>query len=330
MKFGFFVSPQFNADQDMGQAVANMSEQVRVARANGFESVWVPQHLLTHPMRMFQPHELLARLSADAEGMRLGTGILLLSMLNPVAVAEQAVTLDWMSEGGYVLAAGMGYRNAEFQAMGVPMKQRVGRLVEAVELIRRLWREERVTHHGKYFTVEDCGLSLRPRRPEGCSLWVGGAAEPAIERAAKIADAWLGSFTSDIPALSGMYATYRAALGPEAPGETPPETPLCRECFVGETDSAAMGHARGPIISKYAAYDSWDNKLSGGLSETFDTERDDKFIIGDAAHVRDLIARYRDELGVSTLILRMSWPGLDHAHTRSSIERFGAIIRDFA
>ncbi len=328
MKFGFFVSPQFTADQDMSQAVANMSEQVRIARATGFESVWVPQHLLTHPMRMFQPHELLARLSANAEGMRLGTGILLLSMLNPVAVAEQAVTLDWMSEGGYVLAAGMGYRNAEFQAMGIPMKQRVGRLVEAVELIRRLWREERVTHHGKYFTVEDCGLSLRPRRPEGCSLWIGGAVEPAIERAAKIGDAWLGSFTSDIPALSAMYQTYRGARPAEVTDI--PEMPLCRECFVGETESAARGHARGPIISKYAAYDSWDNKLSGGLSNSFDAECDDKFIIGDAAHVRDLIARYRDELGVSTLILRMSWPGLDHARTRSSIERFGAIIRDFA
>ena len=106
-----------------------------------------------------------------------------------------------------MLAAGMGYRNAEFQAMGIPMKQRVGRLVEAVELTRRLWREERVTHHGKYFAVEDCGLSLRPRHPEGCSLWVGGAAESSIERAAKIADAWLGSFTSDTPALSAMYRT---------------------------------------------------------------------------------------------------------------------------
>ena len=88
MKLGFFVSPQFNADQDMGQAVANMSEQVRIAHANGFESIWVPQNLFTHPMRMFQPYELLARLSANAEGMRLGTGILLLSMLNPIAVAE--------------------------------------------------------------------------------------------------------------------------------------------------------------------------------------------------------------------------------------------------
>ncbi|MFT6583141.1 MAG: alkanesulfonate monooxygenase SsuD [Alphaproteobacteria bacterium] len=328
MKFGYFVSPQFSPDQDIGQAIANMSAQVRAARAAGFESIWVPQHFLTHPMRMFQPHELLARLSAEAEGMRLGTGILLLSMQNSVAIAEQAVTLDWMSEGGYVLAAGMGYRQAEFQGLGVPMKERVGRLVEGVELIRRLWTEERVTHHGKYFHVEDCGLSLRPRNPQGCGLWVGGAVEPAIQRAAKIADSWLGSFTSGLPALRGMYATYRNALATNAIEEG--ETPLCRECFVGPSDALAAATARGPIVGKYAASDSWDNKLSGGLNETFEAERDDKFLIGDAAHVRDLVAQYRDELGVSTLMLRMSWPGLDHAQTCDSIERFGDIIRDFS
>ena len=73
-------------------------------------------------MRMFQPHEVLARLSAEVPGFRIGTGILLLSMMNPVQVAEQAATLDWMTDGGYVLAAGLGYRREEFQSMGVERK----------------------------------------------------------------------------------------------------------------------------------------------------------------------------------------------------------------
>ena len=327
MKFGLHVTPQFTADQDLSRAIDDMAQQTRAAREAGFESIWVPHHFVVHPMRMFQAHTLLARLSAEAGPMRLGTAILLLSMLNPVQVAEDAATLDWMTEGGYVLAAGLGYRPEEFQALGVPMKQRVGRFEESIGLIRRLWTEERVTHHGRYFTVDDGGLSLPPRRDGGCPLWVGGAAKPALERAARIGDAWIASFTSSIEQLSEQYAVYRAALG-----DKDVEYPLCRECFVAASDADAVAAARDPILGKYAAYASWNNTNVAGrtLDTWFDELRESGFLIGDDAKVRRGIARLRDELGVTMLIVRMSWPGLDNRLTLASIERFGDLIREFS
>jgi len=108
MKFGLFISTQFNADQNLGDAMKFMTEEAQMAADCGFESIWCPHHYVTDPMRMFQPHETLARLSASVPNLRIGTGILLLSMMNTVQVEEQAATIDWMTDGGYVLADGVG------------------------------------------------------------------------------------------------------------------------------------------------------------------------------------------------------------------------------
>ncbi|MDP7391263.1 MAG: LLM class flavin-dependent oxidoreductase [Alphaproteobacteria bacterium] len=194
MKFGLFISTQFNADQDLGAAMQFMAEEARIAVDCGFESIWCPHHYVTDPMLMFQPHETLARLSAEVPHLRIGTGILLLSMMNPVQVAEQAATLDWMTDGGYVLAAGLGYRPEEIKSMGVERKHRLNRLIEAVEVIRRLWTEERVTHHGQHFHLDEIGLSARSRNPEVCPIWIGGAVPPAVERAATLGDALARQF----------------------------------------------------------------------------------------------------------------------------------------
>lgn len=329
MKFGLFISTQFNADQNLGTAMTFMTEEARMARDTGFESIWCPHHYVTEPMRMFQPHETLARLSAEVPGLRIGTGILLLSMMNPVQVAEQAATLDWMTEGGYVLAAGLGYRPEEFQSMGVERKHRLSRFVEAVEVIRRLWTEDRVTHHGRHFHLDDIGLSARPRNPEGCPIWIGGAVPPAVERAAALGDAWLASFTTDPELMRELFAVYRRAL----PDGKRPEMPMCRECFLGASEADALAKCSATLIDKYAAYASWDNDNvtdDRPFAERFDAFRKDRFLIGDEAQLTDQIARYRDELGVTTLLLRMNWPGTDYDHSRSSIRRFESVIKHFA
>ena len=329
MKFGLFISTQFNANQDLGSAMRFLAEEAKVARDSGFESIWCPHHYVTDPMRMFQPHEVLARLSVEVPGFRIGTGILLLSMMNPVQLAEQAATLDWMTDGGYVLAAGLGYQTEEFQSMGVDHKYRLSRFVEAIEVIRRLWTEERVTHHGQHFHLDEIGLSARPRNPQGCPIWMGGAVPPAVERAAHMGDAWLASFTTAPEAMRGLLDTYRAALPPGKESKMP----ICRECFVGASDADALDKCRETLIHKYAAYASWNNKYVAAerpFRERFNEFRKDRFLIGDIARMKDEIARYHEELGVTTMLLRMNWPGTDFEDSLTSIKRFEAIAAALA
>ena len=329
MKVGLFVATQFTEGTDLEPQLDNLLAQVRAARENCFESVIVAQHFLTAPMQMFQTVPTLARLAAEARGMTMGPGIMLLPMLNPVVVAEEAATLDWITGGNYVLAVGMGYRQDEFDSLGVPFKQRVGRFTEYIEVIRKLWTEDRVTYDGKYVQLKDVGISVKPKRPGGVPIWVGGAAEPAIQRAARIGDTWFSSMTPPIETLVPQVEVYNQALREFGRSE-PVERPLGRECYVGASNATALDECRGPLLYKYQAYASWGNTKIKNEEARFERDFDefvkDRFIVGDEAAVRDEIVRYRELLGFDHFIMRMQWPGLAQEMVLASIERLGRVV----
>src|SRR5262249_556647 len=116
MKVGLYLATQFTAEAPMNTVPGALVEQVRRARQCGFASLWTPHHYLTHPMQMLQPTTVLAYLLTQAEGMTVGTNILVMPLLHPVHVAEEAVTFDLLSGGRYVLGIGIGYRQEEFNA----------------------------------------------------------------------------------------------------------------------------------------------------------------------------------------------------------------------
>lgn len=135
---------------------------------------------------MLQIHSAMAYLLPEAKGMLVGPNILILPLLNPVRVAEEAVTLDVPSGGHYVLGVVLGYRDVEFEAFDIKMSERVPRLEEAIALMRRLWTEDKVTHHGRFYRVSDAGLSLKPARRGGVPIWMAAQVDAAIRRAARL------------------------------------------------------------------------------------------------------------------------------------------------
>lgn len=327
MQYGLYLNPQFPNDGDPKAALNGLLAQARAAKEAGFASLWLPHHFATNPVRMFDTHTLMARLTAEVADTTFGPAVLLLPVQNPVFVAEQAATLDWLSGGRYVLAAGLGYRPEEFRIHGAQVSERVGRMVESIQVIRRLWTEERVTHHGRYYHLDDIGLSLRPVRPEGCPIWVGGSVSASVRRAARIGDAWIASFSQTFDELTGLKRDYDAARA-EAGRPQPATRPVCRECFIGPDGADALAVCRAALLYKYQAYASWGNANVGAetLAANFDRFVDDRFIVGDAARVKDQIARVAESTGSDHLILRMHWPGLDPAETLKSIERAKAVI----
>src|SRR5437764_6186049 len=191
MKVGLFVNTQFPEGYNLAERVPEMIAQVHAAREAGFASLWFPHHWLTQPMQMLQITPVMGYVAAHAQGMTIGPNILILPPLNPVHVAEEAATLDVLSGGNYILGVGLGYRQPEFEAFGIPLEERAPRFVEAVGLMRRLWIEDRVSHHGRFYAVDDSGLSLKPVRPGGPPLYIAAQAEASVRRAARIGDAWL-------------------------------------------------------------------------------------------------------------------------------------------
>jgi alkanesulfonate monooxygenase SsuD/methylene tetrahydromethanopterin reductase-like flavin-dependent oxidoreductase (luciferase family) len=322
MKVGLFVNTQFPEGFNVAERIPEMIAQVRAARDAGFASLWFPHHWLTQPMQMLQITPVMAFVAAHAQGMTIGPNILILPPLNPVHVAEEAATLDVLTGGNYILGVGLGYRQPEFDAFGIPLAERAARFNEAVGLMRRLWTEERVTHQGRFYTVNDAGLSLKPLRLGGPPLYIAAQAEVSVRRAARIGDAWLIVNSSGLGKIAPLMRIYREAL--QEYGRTPIEFPITVECYVGARHATAHEECRQPLEYKYNAYAAWG--LEDRTSASFEDFARDRFIIGDKISVKEEIARYRELLGVDHFIMRCQWPGLPQERVLGSIQRLGEIF----
>lgn len=329
MKLGLFMSTQWRQGADLGPELKNLIEQVRVARASGLASLMVGQHFLSSPLQMFQTMPLLARLAAEAEGMRLGPGLLLLPLLSPVIVAEETATLDWLTGGNAIIGLGLGYRPEEFDSIGVPMKERVPRFVEGVEVIRKLWRDDFVEHRGRFHTLSKVQASLKPKQKGGPPIWMAGDSEAPVKRAAKLSDAWMPSpmvSEKGVAALGALFREARAAAG------LPParEYPIIRECHIGSGTGKALDEVREPLSFKYEAYASW-GEASGfvpadRIRGDFDEFAAKRFLIGSPSEVADQIARYGEQTGTDHILVRVQWPGLDQKTAVQTLERLGRVV----
>ena len=326
MKIGLALSVQHRPEDSQGARFAEHVEQVRLARQVGFSSVWASQHYLSEPFTYFQPLPTLGRMAAEAEGMALGTGVMLLPLHQPVDFAEQLATLDVISGGRLIVGVGLGYRDAENAALGLDPRQRVGRFEEALQLVERLWGGEPVSHQGKHFTLRDVRISMPPAQRPRPPIWLAANTDPGVRRAARLGDAWLMNPHTTGAALQRQLAlfhdTRRQAGRPPAR-----EVPLLRECCVAPTTAEALA-AGGPFLdAKYGAYRSWEQDKAlpedDEWSARFDELARDRFLLGDPVRVREEIARYRELLGITMLVVRAQWPGMAQEAVLRTIRLLG-------
>ncbi len=326
VKFGLALSVQHRPDESQHARWQEHLEQVRLAEAVGFDSVWASQHYLSDPFSYFQPIPVLARIAAEAPRMRLGTGVLLLPLRHPVELAEELATLDVITGGRLVVGLGLGYRDVENAAMGQEPRSRVARLEEGIAILERLWTGEPVTYAGRHYRFENVRISMPPLQRPRPPLWLAANADKGVERAAGLADAWLMNPHTTLSTLErqqALFRTRRRALG-RAPAT---ETPLIKECYVAPTTGQALDEARPFLEAKYAAYRHWeqDKALPPGETFSLDFERlaADRFVVGDPVRVTEDLARYRERLGVTLVAFRVHWPGMAQAQILRSIRLLG-------
>ncbi len=324
IKIGFTLINHFTPGTDVGRELPGMLEQVRAARDSGLDSLWLGQHFLMGEVPYFAYTPLMARLIPEAGGMTVGPCIQLLPLYNPVAVAEEAATLDVLSGGRYVLGVGLGYRPEECAAFGVGWKERAGRLTEGVEVIRRLWSEDTVRHEGRYYRIDGQGTSLKPVRKPGPPIWIAAVADPAIRRAARIGDGWVILVTASFGELKDRIPMYLEAVR-DAGRPAPPEIPITRELHISDSRAGAWDECRGGLARKYGIYNALGLNSSEGAGGSLEDFARDRFLVGDTESVRDEILRYHEELGVTHFIMRLQWPGHDHGATMKCLRRLGEV-----
>jgi probable F420-dependent oxidoreductase len=175
----------------------------------GFESVWMAEHLVLpvemagsphagsdHPpipptVPVFDALAYLAYLAGFTERIRLGTYVYNIGLRHPFTTARAAATVDILSQGRLILGVGASWLRAEWEVTGLDFDSRGPRVDEAIDVCRRLWTEETVEHHGRFFDFGPVAFEPKPARPGGVALHVGGDRPVAIRRAARVGDGWL-------------------------------------------------------------------------------------------------------------------------------------------
>lgn len=292
------------------------------AEAAGFDSVWLGEH---HNNPVLYPAPLLglAAIAARTSRVSLGTGVLLLPLYHPMCVAEEGAMVDMISGGRLILGVGAGYAPEEFAAFGLSVRQRGSRLDEGAALLRRLWTETHVTHHGRYYHVEDATVGPRPVQQPGPPIWFGAWTAPAIERAARLGDAWLGGPSAALSELSSCVESYRDKR--KELGKDPGTIAAFRYVFVANTTAQALESAGDSFIQAYEnMYFRWPHPVIKRPEGDLTIERlaRNRIILGDPETCIREISRFRQELGLEHLICRFSVPGISRDASMGSLDLF--------
>jgi alkanesulfonate monooxygenase SsuD/methylene tetrahydromethanopterin reductase-like flavin-dependent oxidoreductase (luciferase family) len=190
-RIGYLLPTREHTMAGRPQALPLLELAQRAADLN-FDSIWVGDSLLARPRH--DPLTLLAAVAARVPRVELGTAVLLPALRNPVVLAQQVATLDQISEGRVILGVGIGADvpniRAEFVAAGVPFEKRVGRLLEGLQLCRKLWTGAPVTWDGRW-KIEGGVLGPLPHRSGGPPIWIAGSLPASLKRAGRYFDGWL-------------------------------------------------------------------------------------------------------------------------------------------
>lgn len=180
------------------------------AEALGFESVWLPEHVVFPPeirspypyastgapvrptTPLLDPLVLLAHVAAKTNRIRLGTNVYLPALRHPIVSARMIVTLDLVSHGRLTLGVGAGWLEEEFTALGIDFSSRGARLRECVRAWRVLWSEPTPSFTGKFFSFGPVVFEPKPKQRPGPPVLFGGESDAALRRAAQLGDGWYG------------------------------------------------------------------------------------------------------------------------------------------
>ncbi|TYL46343.1 LLM class flavin-dependent oxidoreductase [Nocardioides sp. BGMRC 2183] len=301
-----------------------MLRKVEAAQKAGFTYLTIGQHYLYDGFRWFQPIPLLARLAAEIDDhVRIGTTVLVGPVQHPVALAEDLATLDVITRGKLVVGIGTGYLAHEYDVFGKPFKQRYSLLEELIEVMTKVWTQDRVTHHGKFFDIDDRPTHLHPVQKPRPPIWLGAMKEMGVRRAARHGDVWTITPQQTIPQVEELVGAY---LDERAKYDLPlTKFPLRRELQLGDSYEDALNSFADVARVKYVSY-------AGQGMQLLDRERveadflenvKDHVLLGTGEQVRDQIRDIAARLPVGPLLVRPHWPGMDAAQTEAYLERVG-------
>jgi probable F420-dependent oxidoreductase len=256
MKFGVCLPTfRYGAEPD----VEHIEKIALGAEELGYDSVWVGDHVIVPAdqtrMRFFaEPLITLAYVAAITRRIELGTSVVVATLRNPVVLAKEASTLDFLSGGRLILGLGGGWLEQEFCDVGADWERRGARFDEALKVLRVLFTECPARFDGEFHAFQNAVVEPRPARAGGPPLWIGGGSARAWRRTAELGDAW---HADDTPPDQVARARIEIARLAEPYGRDPEVTTRVT-VRVGSTSSSASREGY------YRADDAWSGVEGSG------------------------------------------------------------------
>jgi alkanesulfonate monooxygenase SsuD/methylene tetrahydromethanopterin reductase-like flavin-dependent oxidoreductase (luciferase family) len=334
VKIGLFVLGDYH-DRTVtaGERFEQLLLQAQLAEDLGFESVWYAEHHFSPYGMIANPLTIAAAAAQRTTSIRIGTGVVVVPFSHPLRIAEEATTVDALSNGRLDLGIGRGYQPVEFRRYGIELEESQARFDETVEILEHAFTAEPFEHHGRFWSFEETTVMPPPtQRP--IPMWFAAGSPATFERLGRQGRRILTSPNFTPPEMiRALNATYLEHFDATRFGV--PTIPMMKQTYVAPTHAAAIRtpkehsllfyHLLGQVIAdegvtheSYEMYSKGKRRLE---TVTYDRLLTDGVIFGTPEEVAERILEHR-ELHVTDFFVWMDFGGLPFAEVVASIELF--------
>ncbi len=329
LKAGYFPCTQDPPrGENIGKVLREAIVEAQVAEQSGFDSCLFSEHHQQEDAYIPNVILMAGMVGVNTTRIRVGTCVTLIPLWHPVHAAEDAAIVDQITGGRMILSVGVGYQERDFGAFGLSISERAGRSEEGVEVLKKCWTEERFSHRGKFYQLDDVMITPKPFQQPRPPIWMAAWTNVGLKRAARIADAWITSPLEHVQVIKRFGNLYREEARKH--GKTP-YLVLMRDVLVSESWEAARreseplmythkfyfrnnGYAMDDVIKNVKSEDQW----------TFDVAAPNRLIAGSPRDCLEQLQMWQKEVQPDYLVLRMRHPGgPSHERVKQAIATFG-------
>lgn len=311
---GYFPCTQDAPDgKNIARVIDELVEQAELCEAVGFDGFYFTEHHQQEDGYLPAPVLMAGMIGMRTRRIKVGTCVLLAPLYHPIRLAEDIAVIDQATKGRMVAAVGIGYQPPDFDAFGVPIKQRAGRTEECVEILRKAWSGQPFSYASKYHTIDNVRVTPPSYQPGGPPIWLAGWVPAGLERAGRIGDGWIADPIQSLPVIKDYAAQYRAEAKKHG---RKPYVVLMRDCVIGPNWDAVVAKSGPTMVTHrwYFHYDAYvkddyvkDVKKSDEL--TFDIAARDRLIAGSPEQCLEQLQMWKEEIQPDYVMLRMRQPG---------------------